>query len=277
MQRQEISFVGASGVNLYSQRWLPDESPQAIVAVMHGVAEHSGRYANLVNSLVAKQYGVWGYDLRGHGRSHGRRGHINNWQEYRVDLGHFLQLVHKEMSPFPLFLFGHSMGALIVLDYLIHKPAEIAGAIVSGTPIEPVGVAKPYLVALAQLLARFWPTCPLPLGINTKALSRDTAVIQAYESDPLVLHRMTARWGVEALAVVEYVKKNAGRLKLPLLLLHGDADTLNSAAGAQAFYDAAGSDDKEMRLYENGRHEPHNDLEHEQVTADVLHWLSQRQ
>lgn len=276
MRRQEVPFTGTGGINLFCQRWLPDAPPQAMVAIVHGVAEHSGRYANLVNSLTANQYGAWGFDLRGHGRSGGRRGHIHNWQEYRADLGCFLTLIQKEMPQHPIFLFGHSMGALIVLDFLLHEPARVGGAIVAGTPIEPVGVAKPYLVALAHLLSRLWPACPLPSNLDTTALSRDTAVVQAYESDPLVLRRMTARWGTEALAVVERVKENAERITLPLLVLHGKADTLNSAIGAQAFYDAVGSEDKEIRLYENGRHELHNDLDHEKVMADILDWLARR-
>jgi alpha-beta hydrolase superfamily lysophospholipase len=273
VERREGYFGGVGSVDLYFQSWREEEKAKAILVVIYGFGEHCGRYLNLVNHLTPLGYGVYGFDLRGHGRSPGQRGHIQSWDEYRGDVRAFLQKVSSQEPTLPVFLLGHSMGALIALDYLLHDPARLRGAIISGAPLEPVGVAKPFLVLLARVLSRVWPRFSLPLGLDPKGISRDPDVVKAYQADPLVHGKTTVRWGTEILQTIEWVKAHAADVKIPILLIHGGSDPLNSPDGTRNFFDKVTFPDKEMKIYPGSYHEVHNDLDYGQVMKDMTQWL----
>jgi len=165
------------------------------------------------------------------------------------------------------------MGALVVLDYLLHDSKGIRGAIISGAPIEPAGVAKPALVLLSRLLSRVCPRFPLSTTLDISALSRDAAVVRAYRADPLVHGAFTARWGVEALAAVARVKAHAASVHVPILFIHGGADRLNLAAGVRQFFERVACADKSLQVYPEMFHELHNDLGYDRVLSDLDLWL----
>jgi alpha-beta hydrolase superfamily lysophospholipase len=274
VEHNEETFQGVGGLALYTQSWHPPGDPRGILAIVHGFGEHSGRYPNVVDCLLPRGYAVYGFDLRGHGRSPGQRGHIEDWGEYRGDVRAFLQMTAKEEPGCPVFLMGHSMGSLIVLDYVIRHPEGLAGTVLCSVPIEPVGVAKAHLVAIARLLSRLWPRFSLAVGLDTSALSRDPAVVRAYEEDPLVHGQGSARWGAESLDIVEWLKAHAAELTIPVLVIHGEADRLDSLDGVRALFQQAGSADKELRVYPGSYHEVHNDLDCGQMVSDLEGWLA---
>ena len=278
MRHEEDHFAGAHGLELYWQCWKPDcrppSTPRAVVVLVHGVGEHSGRYMNLVRPLVDDGYVVYAYDQRGHGRSPGPRVDVDRWADYREDLDAFLGLVAQQAADLPIVIYGHSMGSLVVLDYLLEHPQGLAGAIVSGVALQPAGVGKPYQVVLARVLSRVTPRLRVDLGIEGASLTRDPQALEAARADPMLTSRATVRWGAESLATVRRVKEGMAAIDLPLLVLHGGADPLNRPAGAQALIETASSTDKTLRIYPGVRHEPHNDLGHEQVAGDVKEWLA---
>lgn len=274
MRHNEFHFEGMNDISLYSQYWLPEGHPRAVIALVHGFGEHSGRYMNVVDYMVSNQYGVYGYDLRGHGNSPGQRGHIDTWVEYRIDLLKFLKMIEVQQLGCPIFLMGHSMGALIALDFILSENEKLAGAIISGAPIDPVGVAKPYLVALARILSRIYPRFPIDLGLDHDAISRIPSVVRSYKEDPLVHGKVSARWGTESLSAVESVKMQGENIHIPFLMIHGEADRLNSAEGAKRFFDQIRIHDKEFICYPAGYHELHNDLDYEKVLSDLLDWIN---
>jgi len=273
MKRSEYHFEGMGGLLLFVQSWLPLSPPAAVLGIVHGFGEHSGRYINVVTEMLAHQIGVVGFDLRGHGRSPGQRGHIHSWREYHGDLQAFLTWIFEQKFGCPTFLFGHSLGSLIVSEFILSQPKDLSGVILSGLAVDPAGAAKPVLVAIAKLLSRIWPTFPKNLGLEANALTRDYRVVQAYKTDPLVHGMTSARWGTETLAVIERIKASTTQFKFPLLMIHGGEDRLNSAAGAQEFFRNASPDMGEFRCYADSYHETHNDLDHPRVVADLTNWI----
>jgi alpha-beta hydrolase superfamily lysophospholipase len=309
-------FTASDGLQLFWQRWRPRGgpgrvavgAPRAVVALVHGVGEHSGRYPNLVRPLVADGFAVYAYDHRGHGRSPGPRVHIERWRRYRGDLSVFLALVAAREPGVPLVLYGHSMGSLVVLDYLIERGAAdhgdaasrggpasggdearrgdaeggggeaaqppLAGAVLSGVALQPAGVGKPHQVVMARLLSRVAPRLVVDLGIEPGALTRDPDGLMAAVGDPLLTSKATVRWGAESMAALRRVRAGLPRVELPLLVLHGADDPLNRPAGARELLDAVCSTDTTLHVYPDVRHEPHNDISHARVAADVSEWLA---
>ncbi len=273
MENREGSFQGIGGLELFCQSWRGEGRSRAALAIIHGFGEHSGRYMNVVNHLVPQGYAIYGFDLRGHGRSPGQQGHIESWEEYRGDVKNFLHMIFKQEPKQLVFMLGHSMGALIALDYILRDPTGLRGAIISGSPLEPVGVAKPFLVLLARVLSRVWPRFSMPLGLDPKGISRDTEVVKAYQADPLVHGKTTVRWGTEILKTIEWVKTHAAEVSIPLLLIHGGSDPLNSPDGTRNFFEKVTFPDKKMKIYPGSYHEAHNDLDYGQVMNDMAQWL----
>ncbi|RJR31519.1 MAG: alpha/beta hydrolase [Candidatus Latescibacterota bacterium] len=276
MTHEEGIVRGAGGVELYCRRWRPERESRAALAIVHGHGEHGGRYMNVVDALLPAGCAVCAFDHRGHGRSRGQRGHIGAWAEYRDDVKAFLRWVAEREPRRPVFLMGHSMGALVVLDYVLHDPRGLAGAIVSGAPIEPAGVAKPSLVLLSRALSRACGRFPMRLALDVSALSRDAAVVRAYAEDPLVHGTFTARWGTESLSALERVKARAAGVSLPILFIHGEADRLNLPGGIRDYFEKTGSPDKTLLVYPGMYHELHNDVGRETVMSDLVRWIERR-
>ena len=276
IEHRETTFHGAGGLELYFQVWQPNGALRGVVAIVHGLGEHSGRYPSLVTALTSHGFAVTTFDHRGHGKSPGLRGHVDSWSEYREDVREFLRYTCSHFMHLPLFLYGHSLGALIVTDYVLFHPDGLTGLIVSGHPLRPTGAAKPHLILLARFLSRYRPKFVIPLGLDPSALSRDPAVVEAYRNDPLVQTKVTARWGTEALAAVDRVRMRANEIQVPILIVHGGADAINSADGSRELLDVVSSSDKTLHVYPGGHHEPHNDLEKEEAVADIVEWISAR-
>ena len=241
---------------------------------MHGISEHSGRYSAVVDGLTAAGFVVCAFDLRGHGRSEGQRGHIDRWSQYRGDVMAYLEQLKVRYPDLPVFIYGHSLGALIVAEYVLSHPAGLAGMIVSGIPLRPSGVAKKPLVLLARSLSRIWPRFSVSLGVDGTRLSRDPAAVKAYDEDPLVHHTATARWGTETLDAIDRVNKRMSEIRLPILILHGEEDPVNDIQGSRELFAGVSSKDKELHTYPGGKHEPHNDIVRDQVVSDVEKWLT---
>ncbi|HHS96518.1 MAG TPA: alpha/beta hydrolase [Chloroflexi bacterium] len=272
MEHAEGTFQGFDGLELYYQRWQPEGQPRGVLAIVHGFGEHSGRYANVVRWLVPKGYAVYAFDLRGHGRSPGQRSYINRWAEYREDVRAFLGLVREQEPGRPLFLMGHSMGGLIVLDYALHYPEGLQGVIASGPALAQTGVS-PFLMAVGRFLSRVWPRFTLDTQLDAAAISRDPAVVEAYVNDPLVHSTGTARLGAEMTETMRWVNEHAADLRVPLLILHGGADRLVPPEASRAFFERVALEDKTRYEYEGYYHEPHNDVGWERPLADLEAWL----
>jgi len=272
-KHQEGFFKDIRGVRIYFQRWLPEGEPRAVLLIVHGLAEHSGRYGNVVNHFVPLGYAAYGIDHLGHGKSEGERVYVKRFDDYTNTLKVYFDKIREWQPGKPIFLVGHSMGGLIGAVYLLDHQAELAGAVLSGPLVKIPSNVTPATIFVGKILSALIPRLGL-VGLEAEGVSRDPAVVQAYVSDPLV-HRgkMTARLAAEMLQAMQTVSGQAARITLPILIVQGSADRLVNPAGAQMLYDAVSSTDKEIRIYDGFYHEVFNEPEHDKVLRDVETWL----
>ena len=250
--------------------------PKAAVAMVHGFGEHAGRYGALHASLLASGYAVAAADLRGHGRSPGPRGHVDGWDDYRADCAAIVGLARSLAPGRPVFLFGHSMGGLIVLDAALRTPDGLAGVVASGPALVPAGPRRALKELAAVVLSRIVPRAGTELGLDPQGISSQPEEVTAYLADPLVHGRATMRWGAEILRTMVETRTRAGEFARPLLLLHGAADPINAPEGSEAFHAACGHPDRTLRLYPGSRHEVHHDVGRKRMERDLLRWLGER-
>lgn len=273
--RTEGFFSGWNQTPLFYQCWSPSTSPQAIVALVHGLGSHSGLFDNIVQTLVPQGYIVYGLDLRGHGRSPGQRGYINSWDEFRGDLDCFLDHIidtHAQDQNRPLFLIGHSLGGVISLDYTIRKPEALAGMVAIAPALGCVGV-PPLKLQIGKILSQIWPGFTLSTGLDHTAASRDPAILVRYKNDPLRHTKGTARLATEFMNTTRWIHSHAPRLACPLLILHGSNDQVALPEGSERFFNTVRFPNKTRYEYEGGYHDLHNDTNFPTVLRDLVNWL----
>lgn len=272
MEQQEFTFAGAAAATLFGQSWRP-EQPKAVVLVVHGFGEHSGRYGYLVPPLTAAGYAVYSLDHRGHGRSPGKRGHIDSFDDYLADVRALAAFAQAASPGLPVVVFGHSLGGLIALLYALRYPSGLAGVIASAPLLTKPNVS-PMLLTVAQLLSRVAPSFALDTGLDATTISRDPAEVARYTSDPQVHSKSTARAGSEIMKAIDWAQAHAGELTVPLLLYHGDADNLVPIEGSRRFFAAVQEQDKQFVERPGGYHESHNDLGRDELFAMIVAWLN---
>jgi len=265
------------GVDLHLQWNTPADPPRAAVLLVHGYAEHCGRHGILAQTFSETSARVFAYDQRGYGRSGGRRAYVDAFDQYLDDLARVLTVVRARTPEVPLFLFGHSMGGLVVLKYVLDRaPSSLAGLLLSAPALEVNPNLAPVLRRMAHLLGRIAPRLPTvrsPEG----AISRDPAVVEHAHTDPLNYHgRIPARTGAELLRAGRDVRSRLDTLTHPFLVLHGTDDPLAAPVWSRRLYDRAASSDKTLKLYEGRYHEPFHDFGREAVLADLADWISAR-
>lgn len=273
MKQVDGQFKGIDNLNLYYQCWLPTDEPKAILLVVHGLAEHSGRYSNLVNYFVLRGYAVYGFDQRGHGKSDGVKGYVDRFSCFVDDLDIFLKLVHSKHHDVKTFLVGHSIGGTIATAYTILHQCEFDGLILSGASlIIPSDVAAGTICA-ARILSLILPKAGLYV-IDADCISQDRSVVNAYVDDLLVYRgKIRARLGVELIKAMGIVNRQLPEIHLPILVMHGTADRLSDPKGSRILYQKVSSADKMLKLYEGYYHEIFNEPGRGQVLADVESWL----
>ncbi len=272
----EASFAGYDGTPLFRQAWLPP-SPKCVVLLVHGIAEHSGRYAMLAQWFASRGFAVHAYDQRGHGRSLGRRGFVRSFSELLDDLEHLLVKVRKEHPGLPITLVGHSLGGLVVLALLCERDPLLAQAIVSGPALRVSDGVSKLQIALVRLVGKLVPWLTVPNSLDLADLSRDPEVGRRYREDPLVQQKISVSLAREVLAQGPRTLQAGAAVRIPLLILHGAEDRICPAAASQDFFRTlrvAGSD---CKIYPGLRHEIFQEPEHEKVYQDLLTWIQNRE
>ncbi|MBW2599814.1 MAG: lysophospholipase [Deltaproteobacteria bacterium] len=269
------SFRSADDLKIFYRRYLAD-SEKARIVIAHGLGEHSGRYDNVVGRLLPMGVSVWAPDHRGHGQSGGRRGHIDSFSQYVEDLRRLVEIARDGMAEdVKIFLLGHSLGGLIALRFAAGFPEMVDGVIIS-SPVLGVTVDVPVVKAFAgKIMSTLWPTLSLSNELDASKISHDEEVVRAYIDDPLVHNRVSARWFTEFLSAMEAAGRSAPEMEIPLLMQLAGDDHLTSVDASKRFFDALGSVDKTLYIYDGLYHEIYNEIteQKKQVLDDLDGWL----
>lgn len=273
MIRREGFLEGPGGRRIYRCTWFPDAAPRAVVVIVHGLAEHSGRYGGVADLLVPRGYGVIGYDHPGHGRTAGRRACFRRFGDLTETLAMVLGQVRTEQPGTPIFLLGHSMGGLIAAARLADGEAGLAGAVLSAPSLMPPGPVPRVKGSVLKLCSALAPGLRVT-RLDAETISRDPAVVSAYRADPLVYTgRISARSTSELLGAMRRLADGAARITLPILILQGGSDRMVDPNGARHLHDHVGSRDKTIKVYDGLYHEVFNDVGRERALADLAEWL----
>ncbi|HXQ64289.1 MAG TPA: lysophospholipase [Steroidobacteraceae bacterium] len=264
---------GRKGRRLFQQEWLPDGEVRAAVVLAHGLAEHSGRYGELVARLTARQLAVYALDHRGHGRSTGARAYIESFDWLVDDLTQRIRAARTQHPGQRLFLIGHSLGGTAALLATLDHPELVDRLVLSAPAIGTDPDVPRGRLAIARLLSAVAPIVGV-LRLPAAAISRDPFIVRNYESDPLVYRGLIpARTVVELLGAMQRAGQRAPELRAPTLVLHGTADALVPLRLTRPVYARLGAPDLTVKLYEGLFHELFNEPERDRVFADLEAWL----
>lgn len=268
-------FPSNDGSQLYLYYETLDK-PKAGIIYVHGFAEHSGRYKNTFDFFLKNGFSQFIFDNRGHGKSSGRRGDVKNFSDYIEDLHSVIKLYRSICPDTPIFLFGHSLGGLIVFLYGIKNYGDVSGVILSSPAFSfGVKVSKMKFI-FGKILNWTIPFLPLKSGIEPSFLSHDKKVVHDYENDKMVFKIATPRWFFESLNAQDEAFENSSKFSLPVLFLQGGDDKIVLPEGTKKIFDRIGSKEKKLKIYENMYHEVLNEVGKEEVFNDILIWLDER-
>lgn len=275
LHRETTQLRSFDGLRLHAARWIPDGEPKALLLIIHGYSEHGGRYEHVARYLAERGFAVASLDYRGHGRSEGARATVARFPHTTADVEACYAWARQLWPDKPVYIIGHSMGALVTLLFALSPERDVAGVVLSGAPLDAASTPTP-LVWLSKVLNRVkpgWRVVPL----NRTAVTRSAEVLKATALDPLMERvPLSAHLAYEIIQEARHVLSRLPELKIPILYLHGEADTIVGAAGSREAYTRTGSSDKTLKIYPGLYHELFNEPEREQILNDVVTWLEAR-
>ena len=273
---KNVSFElrDARGGSLFARRWEPEGEKIGGVAIVHGLGDHSGRFTNVAQVFAGAGYLVLAHDQLGHGQSGGLRGHVPSYSWLLDDIGQLVDELCQRVGPGPVFLYGQSLGGNLVMNYVLRRRPRVNGVIASSPLFLPTLQPPIWKRALARLLNCAWPSITFATGINASDLSHDSAVTAAYESDPLVHGRVSARLAIEMLAAGRWATEHARELAIPALIMHGDCDAVTSCDASSRFSVLAG-EGCTIKIWPGLFHELHWEPERQAVLEFVMQWMKE--
>ena len=277
MQHISSSFQTTDDIKIHTEAWLPVGDPEGVVVISHGVAEHIGRYAHVAAKFVEAGFAVYGCDHRGHGQSGGKRGYFETFENPIDDFARYLRLVMSTQANKRLFIYGHSMGALIALGYILKADVlPVQGMIVTGVPLAVNDNLPNFVISAVRTINHVAPDVPI-MSIDVTGMSRDPAVLATWTTDPhvnLTLLRVRTTLGI--LGTVKHIRAHLSDIMLPMLIMHGEGDRIVDVSGSVDLYKGISSEDKELKLYPELYHELVNEPERDMVIRDMINWFRVR-
>jgi alpha-beta hydrolase superfamily lysophospholipase len=269
---KEFRLTSEDGTSLFAREWRPVQEPRAWITMSPGTSDHSGRYDHMGRVLNEAGFAFVMPDLRGNGKSEGKRGHIDSFSQYTDDLQLALDYT-RDQRPKVHFLGGHSLGGLVAARGAIENPPGISGVFLSGASFRLAFDPPAWKTSMGRFLTGVLPSLQLGNELDVADLTHDKQIVERQRNDPYNHGKVTLNMYAELLKAQQEVIQRASQLKLPLLILHGGADKINAVSGSEAFYSAAGSKEKQLIIYKDFYHEIFNEDGKEKVFSDLMVWM----
>jgi alpha-beta hydrolase superfamily lysophospholipase len=273
MEFNEWKWKTGDGLEMVSGEWVPAGKARGVICLVHGVGEHIGRYKWDGEALTKAGYVLAGFDMRGFGKSQGRRGFTPSLEAYFDDIDAFLAQTANRHPGLPLFLYGHSMGGILVLAYPPVRHPAIAGVIATAPGLKTSLEQQKMKLFLTKVFGKVYPTLSLQSGLDVAEICRDPQVVEAYLNDPLVHTIVSAGWGLSMLKAIALTNQYGPQFPLPLLLMHGTGDKIAYPSGSECYAETAPKDKLTYKKWEGFKHELHTDPERAQVFKFMVDWL----
>jgi len=271
MAAQENSYKSSDGVSIFTQTWQPQSKPRAIVCIIHGLGEHSSRYEHVAHYYQKHNYLVTAMDLRGHGRSGGQRGHSPSFEIVLTDLAQFISQIENTYPGLPVFMYGHSLGGLLTINFALRNLNHVKGFIVTSPNLAIAQKVAPWKLTLGKIFYSLLPTLSMPSGLDVNNISRDTKIVEKYKADPLVHDQASARFALDFINAGSWALQNSDKLSVPMLLMYGTGDRIVSGEAIRQF--AMGNQLVNYQEWEGLFHELHNEPEQQNVMDFEREWI----
>ena len=272
-EHEEQWLTNKDGLKIYTQVWLPRSEPKANLIIAHGLGDHSGRYGHVAEYFVEKGLAVFALDHQGHGKSEGKRGHINSFSDFTDDLEQFRWQVTERSAEKRTLLFGHSMGGVIVMSYLLDYQHYIDAAVISGPPIGIKMGPPTFIKEIVLQLAKISPSLTVKNGIKPAWISHDKNVVTAYKTDPLTHPHISLSLFSGMYTAGKHIAAHAEKISIPIFMLYGSSDKIIEGAIIDAVFDKLSSEDKKKMVFQNDYHEVHNEADQLDEFDAVWAWL----
>lgn len=274
MNEREWGWKARDSKRVFAREWSPDEGRQvnAVVALAHGMGEHSGRYRHVAQALTDEGIAVFAFDQLGHGRTEGKRGHASSYDRLLEGFDRLLAEAQRRYPDIPVFLYGHSMGGNLTLNYVLRRNAKIVGAIVTSPWLKLAFEPQAIQVVAARFMERVYPKYANNHPLEPTHLTADPEMLTRLRNDELGHSQITAKFFLGVHRAARYALKHADRLRVPLLLMQGDDDKVTSVEATRQFAAKAGQLCT-LCIWPGLRHELHNEIEREEVLKVIIQWL----
>ncbi len=273
MKHTEFKLKTFDGLSLFGQNWQPENHPKAVICLVHGMGEHSERYVHVADRLTKAGYAVFAFDLRGHGKSSGPCGHTPSYEALMQDISSLLEAANKQFPQLSSFLYGHSLGGNLVLNYILRHQPHLKGVIATAPWLRLAFEPPASKITLGKMTNCIRPSFSQKSGLDTKALSHDLEAVHTYENDPLVHDRISARMFISVYQAGQWALEHASEFSLPLLLMQGGDDKIISVEAGREFADKI-KENCTLKIWDGLYHEIHNEPEKEEVFKFLIDWLN---
>lgn len=273
VNHSEYNWVSDDGQELFAQCWDAGADALACILLVHGMGEHSSRYDKWASSLAETGFSVVSFDMRGHGKTPGARGSASNYNVLLKDIDFLIEHAKVLCQEKPLFLYGHSFGGNLVINYAITRTTKLAGIIVTSPWLELSQLPPRHKVLAAKILHRFVPGLISKSGLRAEYISRELKEVHRYRTDPYVHGNISVGLYMQAYERGLLAKRSIYKINVPLLILHGTADNITSCKASRDFVMNSGDKTTFIEI-EGGYHELHNDSDRERVFSHITNWLN---
>jgi acylglycerol lipase len=276
MEHKEYWWQTADGYKIYAQSWQPHEQPKAVIALVHGMSEHSSRFENWAGKFVCNQYALIAFDARGHGLSEGKRGYTPSYKHIMNDIAIFIQQTKLYFPNLPVILYGHSLGGNLAVNFVIRTKPSIDALIVTSPWLKLVDELPEYKKRIAKFIAAIFPLLIVKANINPEYISRDLQEVERYREDKLRHDRMGVRYYFEIRKSGKEAINNKQKINMPFLIMHGTGDLMTSYKASVKMSKNTNTSNTTLKLWDNCYHELHREPERNEVHKFIIDWLDEK-